>query len=178
MNKKLENDELGRPSAAEARKGAKLPIVVLLDNVRSMSNVGSIFRTCDAFGVSELLLAGITPKPPHREIQKTALGATESVPWRSVQDIKSELNRLRERDYLICAIEQAEKSIHPENIQYNEYAGVCLILGNEVTGVDQEIVNVSDVVAEIPQMGAKHSINVTVAAGVVIWEAYKALRSH
>ncbi len=177
MNRKLENDELGRPSIIDARSGTKLPIVVLLDNVRSMSNVGSIFRTCDAFGVSELLLAGITPKPPHREIQKTALGATESVPWRSVQDIKSELNKLREGGYLICAIEQAEKSTNPENIQYKEHAGVCLILGNEVTGVDQELINVSDMVSEIPQMGAKHSVNVAVAAGVVIWEAYKALGS-
>lgn len=175
MNRKLKNNELGRQTVEQLRDIQKLPLVVVLDDVRSMSNVGSIFRTSDAFGVEKLYLGGITGTPPHREINRTALGATETVPWEHKQDLLSLIGSLKTMGYKICSVEQAEQSISPSEFVERRYDRICLVFGNEVDGVSQEIINLSDVVIEIPQVGAKHSLNVSVAAGLVIWEAYKGL---
>ena len=150
----------------------KLPVRVILENIRSLSNVGSVFRTCDAFKVERLILAGITGKPPHREIQRTALGATESVNWVYVDDLDETIRSAKADGYTVLAIEQAIDSIPLHNLKYSG-KGLCLILGNEVDGVSQEIIDKCDGVVEIPQSGTKHSLNVSVAAGAVLWEVYR-----
>ncbi|GAB5538250.1 MAG: RNA methyltransferase [Salibacteraceae bacterium] len=176
MNRKLSNEELGRPSVDEARDAVKLPLVVVLDNVRSLANVGSIFRTCDGFGVAELYLTGITGTPPHREINKTALGATESVKWSQYVDATELVKRLIREGYEVYSVEQAVDSIALHQWKTKTMTKpLCLVFGNEVNGVDQSIIDLSNGVLEIPQQGMKHSLNVSVAAGIILWEAYKAL---
>jgi 23S rRNA (guanosine2251-2'-O)-methyltransferase len=175
MNKKLATTELQRPTLEEFEAQEKLPVVVVLDNIRSLANVGSIFRTSDGFSVQQVILGGITGKPPHREIQRTALGATESVPWIHVSDVESELNEWSTKGYSIVSVEQCEESISPSEIGAIKKP-ICLVLGNEVEGVSQNIINMSDAVIEIPQSGTKHSFNVTVAAGIVLWECFKAFK--
>lgn len=177
MNRKRHVTELERATLEGYRGQAKYPVVVVLDDVRSMSNVGSIFRTCDAFNVEKLVLCGITGTPPHREIQKTALGATESVEWEYEPDILDAVQRLAGQGYETVVVEQCRSSVGPEKLKELTAGKLCLVLGNEVTGVREEIIRLCRMAIEIPQEGTKHSLNVSVAAGIVLWEAYKAFRN-
>lgn len=172
---KLKLDELNRVSVDEFKSQKKLPLLVVLDEVRSMHNVGSIFRTCDGFAVEAIYLCGITGQPPHREIEKTALGATQSVDWKYFSKTTDAIQELKNEGYTILAIEQASEStmLHeflPQNGQ--KYA---LILGNEVNGVNDEVMQMADACIEIPQFGTKHSFNVVVSAGIVLWDLFAKL---
>lgn len=167
--------ELTNCSVEEYREIKKLPFRVMLDNVRSMQNVGSILRTCDAFLVDEVIMAGITGVPPHKEISKTALGAEDSVAWRYVGDALEECLRLKEEGWKICVLEQAHGSIDLMNFRREEENKYILVLGNEVNGVDQRIVDIADIILEIPMHGVKHSLNVAVSAGMAIWKISSAL---
>ena len=176
MNRKLKLEELNRVSIADFKQQKKDPVIVLLDNVRSLHNVGSLFRTCDAMAVEKLYLCGITAKPPHREIQKTAIGATESVNWEYMQDAISIIHRYKKVGYTIISIEQTSNSIALGNYNWKNEK-VLLIFGNEVDGVQQKIIDLSDFSLEIPQWGTKHSFNITVSAGIVLWDL-KSKTSH
>lgn len=169
MREKIANQDLGRISPEQYKNAAKRPIVVVLDNVRSLHNVGSVFRTGDAFLVEALYLCGFTGSPPHREIEKTALGATASVPWKQVQNSLECVNRLKQENYKVYAVEQTRNSIALNTLQYSGEK-IALVFGNEVQGVAQEVVDACDGVIEIPQQGSKHSLNISVAVGVVLWE--------
>lgn len=173
--RKLKLEELNRISIKEFQKTEKIPLVVVLDNVRSQNNIGSVFRTSDAFLVEEIILCGITATPPNTEIHKTALGAEDSVNWRYFEDTIIALNTLREEGYNIYSIEQAENSLSLETLQLNKQKKYAVILGHEVHGVMQEVINLSDGCIEIPQYGTKHSLNVSVTAGIVIWDFFKQL---
>jgi 23S rRNA (guanosine2251-2'-O)-methyltransferase len=167
--KKLSMSELNRLSPEEFKQAQKAPIVVILDNVRSMHNVGSIFRTSDAFAIEKLYLCGITARPPHRDIEKAALGATESVNWEYAADTLALINQLKTDGYTILSIEQAENSISLEKFQTKPNEKYAIIFGNEVDGVQQEVINASHACVEIPQFGTKHSFNVSVTAAIVLW---------
>ena len=170
--RKLKLDELNRASVTEFKSQDKLPVTVVLDNIRSMHNIGSIFRTSDGFAVEQIYLCGITAQPPHREIEKTALGATQSVNWTYFETPLQAVEKLRADGYQIIAIEQAEDSTMLNEftpLNNNKYA---LILGNEVNGVSDEIMQQIDTCIEIPQFGTKHSFNVVVSAGIVLWDFY------
>jgi 23S rRNA (guanosine2251-2'-O)-methyltransferase len=171
--RKLLNSELERKTVDEFKKSEKSPIVIVLDNVRSQSNIGSIFRTADAFLTRAVYLCGITAKPPHREIQKTALGATESVEWEYYSDTRDAIHDLKEAGYMIIGIEQTKGSIELQNMQMKEGGLYALIFGNEVNGVDQKIINLCDYCVEIPQFGTKHSFNIAISVGIVLWELNK-----
>lgn len=173
--RKLKLEELNRISIKEFQETEKIPLVVVLDNVRSQNNIGSVFRTSDAFLVEEIILCGITATPPNTEIHKTALGAEDSVNWRYFEDTIIALNTLREEGYNIYSIEQAENSLSLETLQLNKQKKYAVILGHEVHGVMQEVINLSDGCIEIPQYGTKHSLNVSVTAGIVIWDFFKQL---
>ncbi len=162
--------ELTNCSVEEYREVEKLPLAVLLDNVRSMQNVGSILRTSDAFLVSEVIMAGITGVPPHKEISKTALGAEDSVSWRYVEDAVEECKRMQADGWKVCVLEQAHGSIDLMEFRREEEKKYLLVVGNEVSGVDQKIVDMADVILEIPMRGVKHSLNVAVSAGMAIWK--------
>ena len=168
MNRKLKLDELNRVSVKEFKSQKKLPIIVVLDNIRSLNNVGSFFRTSDAFNIEAVYLCGITAQPPHREIQKTALGATESVEWEYFETTEQALDRLKKKEFLIYAIEQTKNSIYLQEVTYN-LEKVALIFGNEVDGVGQNVINLSKSSIEIPQFGTKHSFNVSISYGIVLW---------
>ncbi len=168
--RKLRNEELDRLTVEELDKTSKNPFVIVLDNIRSMHNVGSAFRTADAFLCEKIMLCGITAQPPHREIHKTALGATESVDWEYHENSLEAINELKAQGYKIVSIEQAEGSISLEKFQLKSDEKLALIFGNEVKGVSQALVDKSDDVIEIPQFGTKHSLNVSVSIGVVIWD--------
>lgn len=170
MNRKLKLWELNRLTNDEFKQQEKFPIIVVLDNIRSLNNIGSFFRTADAFNVEKIYLCGITAQPPHREIQKTALGATESVEWEYVEDVMTLINQLKKDKVVICPIEQAEKTTPLQEVTINPSLKYALIFGNEVEGVNQLIIDSSDMTIEIPQYGTKHSLNVSVCAGVVLWE--------
>lgn len=170
MNRKLKLWELNRPTVEEFKQTEKFPLVVVLDNIRSLANVGTFFRTADAFNVSKIILGGITAQPPHREIQKTALGATESIDWEHHEKVIDTIKKLKKEGYLIYAIEQAEKTTFLNEVKIAPKEKHVLIFGNEVDGVQQELVDLADVVLEVPQFGTKHSLNVSVCAGVVLWE--------
>lgn len=174
--KKLSMDELQRSSIKEFKNSGKHPLVVVLDSVRSMSNVGSIFRTCDGFAVEKLYLCGITAQPPHKEITKTALGATESVDWEYYQDVVELINQLKNDHYKVFLIEQTDNSIMLDQYQYQPQDKIAIVLGNEVFGVDEKLLPLCDGVIEIPQYGTKHSFNVTIAGGIVIWEIVKQMK--
>jgi tRNA G18 (ribose-2'-O)-methylase SpoU len=167
--KKLSLSDLNRPDIASFKKTDKTPLVIVADNIRSGMNVGSLFRTCDAFAVEKLLITGISAKPPHKEITKTAIGATESVKWAYVDDIIQELTELRSAGYTIIAIEQTNDAIPLSTFRIEKEGKYVLIFGNEVNGVTEELINISDSCIEIIQYGTKHSINVSVCAGIVIW---------
>ncbi|MDF3076552.1 MAG: methyltransferase [Sphingobacteriaceae bacterium] len=173
--RKLKLDELGRSSVEEYRQQKKLPITVVLDSVRSMHNVGSIFRTCDGFAVEQIFLCGITGQPPHREIEKTALGATNSVNWRYFEDIKEAIAELHQHSYQVIAVEQAEGSTQLNTFQPKASERYALIFGNEVNGVSDEAMSLVDGCLEIPQFGTKHSFNIVVSAGIVLWDFFAKL---
>ena len=170
--RKLKLDELNRATVDEFKALEKLPVVVVLDNVRSMHNVGSVFRTADGFAVEQVYLCGITAQPPHREIEKTALGATQSVNWSYFNDVLDAVNDLRSNGYQIIAIEQAENSVMLQNFVIAPNEKYALIFGNEVNGVTQEVMNNIDSCIEIPQFGTKHSFNIVVSAGIVLWDFF------
>ena len=168
-NKKLKLSELGRISEAEFKKADKAPVVVVLDNIRSMHNVGSFFRTADAFRLEKIMLCGVTAKPPHRDIEKTALGATNTVAWEYFKDTSEALQSLKTEGKIICSIEQTQNSISLPEFEVEKDKSYALIFGNEVKGVQQSVINESDFCIEIPQFGTKHSLNVSVCGGVVLW---------
>ena len=168
--KKLNIQELNRMTLDDYRDADKMPLVVVLDNVRSLHNVGSVFRTSDAYRVEHIFLCGITATPPSAEIHKTALGAEDSVTWRYFKDTSEAVDLLRNEGYTIFSIEQAQGSIALQELQLEEGKKYAVIMGNEVKGVQQEIVDMSDACIELPQYGTKHSLNVSVTAGIVIWE--------
>lgn len=174
--RKLLNEELGRPTLEEYATMAKLPITVILDNVRSAQNVGSFFRTADAFGIEQIALAGITSTPPNREIHKTALGAELSVAWSYYPTTLECVQKFREEGYKIIAIEQIEGATMLDEFRAASDTKYALVFGNEVEGVDQAIADIVDGAIEIPQVGTKHSLNVSVSAGVLMWEFFRQLR--
>lgn len=174
--RKLKNEELERLSVEEFKVGSKTPVVLVLDNVRSMNNIGSAFRTADAFAVEKIYLCGITARPPHREINKTALGATESVEWEYVENTTELVKRLSEEGYQVAAIEQAEGSTKLQEFQPEEGHKYALVFGNEVFGVEQDVVSYSDFCLEIPQYGTKHSLNISVSIGIVVWDVFQKMR--
>ena len=170
------NEELGRPTLDEYAAIDKLPVVVVLDNVRSAQNVGSFFRTADAFGIEHIALCGISATPPNREIHKTALGSEMSVAWSYYNTTLECMDKLRNEGYKIIAIEQIEGATMLDNFRANKGEKYALIFGNEVDGVDQAVADVVDGAIEIPQVGIKHSLNVSVSAGVLMWEMFRQLR--
>ncbi len=174
--RKLLNEELPRLSREEFKAEKKTPLVIVLDNVRSHLNVGSVFRTADAFLLEEILLCGITGTPPHRDIHKTALGATETVAWKQFSSTSEAVQQLKEKGYKIIAIEQADKAVMLHEFTPAADEKYAVVFGNEVDGVAQEVVNSSDLVIEIPQFGMKHSLNVSVSAGIVMWDLFLKLR--
>jgi len=179
MTHKLTTEEMGRLTVEEFRASEKLPLTVVLDNVRSLNNIGSIFRTSDAFRVEHIALCGITATPPHREIHKTALGAEESVEWSYHEDTVECVRELKERGYCVYAVEQVDDSVKLG--MRNEELGmdgrpVAIVLGNEIEGVQEGVLPLCDGCLEIPQFGTKHSLNVSCAGAIVIWEMFKELR--
>jgi tRNA G18 (ribose-2'-O)-methylase SpoU len=170
--KKLSMDELGRVTPEEFKELPKIPVVIILDNIRSMNNVGSIFRTCDAFRIEKLYICGITATPPHREIEKTALGATESVCWEYAENVVDLALELQKQNVKLYLIEQTDNSILLNQFQFPKKK-IAIVLGNEVFGVTEALLPICDGAIEIPQHGTKHSLNVTIAAGIMLWEAFK-----
>ena len=171
--RKLLNKELGRKTIDQYRLAEKAPFVVVLDNVRSQSNVGSIFRTADAFLVEKILLCGITATPPNPDIRKTALGATESVLWEYFEKTTEAITELKKKSYLIIGIEQVEQSFELQNFVPEKDKKYALVFGHEINGVAQEVIDICDYCIEIPQFGIKHSFNIAVSAGIVLWELNK-----
>ena len=174
--RKLRNNELGRISVSTFKKATKTPIIVVLDNIRSLNNVGSVFRTSDAFLIEKIYLCGITAIPPNREIHKTALGATESVDWEHKQDTLALVKKLKSEGIVVAAIEQAENSIMLDKFSLESNKKIAIVFGNEVKGVQQEVVSESDYCVEIPQKGTKHSLNISVSCGVVLWDLYQKIQ--
>ena len=163
-------DELNRKTVAEFRVSDKIPVIVVLDNIRSMHNVGSVFRTADAFLLQGIYLCGYTPQPPHRDIHKTALGATETVHWKYFATTGEAVQELRKEGYQLWAVEQVENSVTLNSFNANQQAPLAVVFGNEVSGVEAEVIKACDGCIEIPQLGMKHSLNISVAAGIVLWE--------
>jgi 23S rRNA (guanosine2251-2'-O)-methyltransferase len=174
--KKLKLDELGRISPDQYKEAEKMPVVLLLDNIRSLHNVGSAFRTADAFLVERIILTGITGTPPNREIHKTALGATESVPWEYAESTVAAVEKLRTDNYRIVIVEQTSESIRLQDFQFAIDQKYALVFGNEVHGVSEEVIPLADHALEIPQAGSKHSLNVSVCLGIVVWNLFQKLR--
>jgi tRNA G18 (ribose-2'-O)-methylase SpoU len=170
---KIKNEDLGRLSVEDFLKIEKIPVVIVLDNVRSALNVGSVFRTADAFRVNKIYLCGITPVPPNRDILKSALGATETVQWEYVDSTLKIIEHFKQLDFYLAAIEQTKSSIPLQNFVMPAEKQLALIFGHEVNGVDQEVINLCNASIEIPQQGTKHSLNISVCAGVVLWEIFK-----
>jgi tRNA G18 (ribose-2'-O)-methylase SpoU len=168
--RKLLNEELNRLSAEEFKKVSKIPLIIVLDNIRSMNNIGSVFRTGDAFLVEKIYLCGITATPPHKDIHKTALGATETVEWYYFENTINAIEALKDEDVLVYAVEQADNSIMLDKFSIAADKKIAVVFGHEVRGVSQEAVNICDGVLEIPQFGTKHSLNISVCAGIVIWQ--------
>lgn len=173
---KKQMDELERLSTEEFHRSAKSPLVVVLENVRSMHNVGSVFRTCDAFLVEKIYLCGFTPTPPHREIQKTALGATETVSWESVNETHQLIKELKEQGYLVYAVEQIHSSIALDMFFPEKDKKIALVFGNEAEGVSEETIELCNAAIEIPQFGSKHSFNISVSAGIVLWDVMSKIK--
>ncbi len=168
--RKLKNEELDRLSIDQFRASSKTPITIILDNVRSLNNIGSVFRTGDGFRIEKIVLCGISTTPPHRDIHKTALGAEESVKWEYFPDTLEAVRQLKSEGFHIAAVEQAENSISLNNFIPPKDQHLGLIFGHEVKGVQQEVINESDTCIEIPQFGTKHSFNISVSVGIVLWE--------
>ena len=168
--RKLRNDELDRLSVEEFKSAEKTPVAVVLDNVRSMNNIGSAFRTADAFRVEKVVLTGITAQPPHRDIHKTALGATESVEWQYFESTPEAIKILKEQNFTILAVEQAENSVSLNKFNPQPGTSYALVFGNEVKGVSDDIMPLVDGCLEIPQIGSKHSLNISVSIGILLWD--------
>ncbi|WP_418501047.1 RNA methyltransferase [Flagellimonas sp.] len=177
MNRKLENSELERLDVEGFKEAEKSPMIIILDNVRSLNNIGSVFRTADAFLVQKIYLCGITATPPHKDIRKTALGATESVDWEYRKDTLELVEELKSNHIKVISVEQAENAIMLNEFQVDTDKTIALIFGNEVKGVSQEVVSASDAVLEIPQLGTKHSLNISVSAGIVVWDLWSKLHA-
>lgn len=176
MREKLSMQQLGRISVDQYKSSEKSPLIIIADNVRSMHNVGSIFRTSDAFLVEKIYLCGITPTPPHREIQKTALGATESVDWQYAENTLDVINQLKKEGWTILALEQTTNSVMLDELKVEKGEKIAIVLGNEVDGVNQEVINLCHKAVEIPQFGTKHSFNVSVSCGIMLWQVYLCLK--
>ena len=175
--RKLKNSELDRLSVTYFKTSKKTPIIVVLDNIRSLNNIGSVFRTCDAFLIEKIYLCGITAKPPHKDIHKTALGSTDSVVWEYAENTLELIEKLKDSNIKIISVEQAENATMLNDFNPNQQTTYVVVFGNEVKGVSQEVVSASDIVIEIPQYGTKHSLNISVSAGVVIWDIFCKLNS-
>ncbi|NNK74440.1 MAG: RNA methyltransferase [Maribacter sp.] len=173
--RKLKNEELKRLDIKAFKKARKTPLIVILDNIRSLNNIGSVFRTADAFLVEKIYLCGITARPPHKDIRKTALGATETVAWEYRKDTLDLVLELKKEGCQVVAIEQAEDALMLNEFSTESGLKYALVFGNEVKGVSQEVVNASDKVLEIPQYGTKHSLNIAVSAGIVLWDLWSKL---
>jgi 23S rRNA (guanosine2251-2'-O)-methyltransferase len=174
--RKLKNSELNRLSVEEFKTSKKTPLIVVLDNIRSLNNIGSVFRTCDAFLIEKIYLCGITAKPPHKDIHKTALGSTESVTWEYVESTIGLIERLKTENVQIISIEQTENATMLNAFTPQQQTTYAIVFGNEVKGVSQDVVSASDTVIEIPQFGTKHSLNISVSCGVVIWDVFSKLK--
>ena len=172
--RKLQNEELHRISTADFKTARKLPVVIILDNIRSQNNVGSVFRTSDAFRVEKLCLCGITAVPPHREIEKAALGATLSVEWQHYEDTLQAVAELKAKGYKVYAVEQVEHSTPLQDFNPQAWEKTAFVFGNEVEGIRQEVVDACDGALEIPQFGTKHSFNISVSIGIVLWQSFQA----
>ena len=177
VNRKLKNSELSRKTVTEFKEAAKTPIIVILDNIRSLNNIGSVFRSSDAFLIEKIYLCGITATPPHKDIQKTALGATDTVAWEYTESTLALVDSLKQNNVTICAIEQAENAVMLNDFTPLNDQKYAVIFGNEVKGVQQEVVSACDTVIEIPQLGAKHSLNIAVSTGIVLWDLFSKLNS-
>jgi tRNA G18 (ribose-2'-O)-methylase SpoU len=175
--RKLRNSELDRLTNEGYKKADKTPIIVILDNIRSLNNIGSVFRTSDAFLIEKVYLCGITAKPPHKDIHKTALGSTDSVDWEHVEDTLSLVESLKAEEIQIASIEQADNAIMLNDFIPAKDKKIAVIFGNEVKGVQQEVVSASDFCIEIPQYGTKHSLNISVSCGVVLWDLFNKVKS-
>lgn len=175
-NRKLKNSELDRLTIAEYKKSSKTPLIVILDNIRSLNNIGSVFRTSDAFLIKKIYLCGITATPPHKDIHRTALGATESVEWEYIEDVNLIIQQLKTEGIFIASIEQAEKAVYLDDFEVEKEKTYAVVFGNEIKGVQQDIVSHSDAVIEIPQYGTKHSLNISVSVGVVLWDLFVKLK--
>ena len=173
MKRKLKNHELNRINVEAFKKASKIPVIVVLDNIRSLNNIGSVFRTGDAFLIEAIYLCGITAKPPHKDIHKTALGATDSVDWYYFETTNKAIEKLKNNNVSIVSIEQVEEAIPLQEFEVEFGQKYALVFGNEVKGVQQDIINQSDFCIEIPQFGTKHSLNISVSVGVVLWEFVK-----
>ncbi len=170
--RKLQLEELERISIGEFKESAKIPLTIILDDVRSLNNIGSVFRTADAFRIEMIHLCGITACPPHRDIHKTALGATESVSWKYYKDITESVDELKNNGYFICGIEQTSDSISIDEFDKSDIERIAVIFGNEVNGINDKILEKLDICIDIPQYGTKHSLNISVCAGIVLWDLF------
>ena len=170
--KKLKNSELDRISVEEFKKSKKIPITILLENIRSAHNIGSVFRTADSFLINEIILCGISAQPPNKDIRKTALGSSESVEWKYEKNIDVAIQKLKDEGNKIISIEQTTNSISLENFKPSYSSKYAIIFGNEVNGIEQSTIDLSDLAIEIPQFGTKHSLNISVAAGIIIWDIF------
>ncbi|WP_417363602.1 RNA methyltransferase [Galbibacter sp.] len=173
--RKLKNSELNRLEVEAFKKATKTPVIIVLDNIRSLNNIGSVFRTADAFLIEKIYLCGITATPPHKDIHKTALGATESVDWEYVEDTNEVVNKLKAEGVITVAIEQAENATMLDEFSIEASNRYAIVFGNEVKGVKQTVVSNTDHVVEIPQFGTKHSLNISVSVGVVVWDLFAKL---
>lgn len=175
--RKLENSELNRKSVEDFKQSEKTPIIIILDDIRSLHNIGSVFRTADAFLIEKIYLCGITATPPNKEIHKTALGATETVDWEHNKDVLKVIRNLQEDNVTVLAIEQVESAIFLQNFKVVSDTKYALLFGNEVFGVSQDAVAICDGCIEIPQLGTKHSLNISVSAGIVVWDLFKQFKN-
>lgn len=171
--RKLENSELDRKSITDFKEAQKTPIIVILDDIRSLHNIGSVFRTADAFLIEKIYLCGITATPPNKEIHKTALGATETVTWEHKTDVLEVISTLKSQNVEVYAIEQVENSVYLNDFKVENNKKYALVFGNEVFGVNQDAIKLCDGTIEIPQLGTKHSLNISVTTGIVIWDLFK-----
>lgn len=175
--RKLENSELDRKSVSDFKLAEKTPIILILDDIRSLHNIGSVFRTSDAFLIEKIYLCGITATPPNKEIHKTALGATDTVTWEHAKDVLEVITKLKSENTIVYAIEQVENAVFLDDFQPMKNTKYALVFGNEVYGVSQEAIKICDGCIEIPQLGTKHSLNISVSAGIVVWDLFQKLKS-
>ena len=175
--RKLENSELDRKSVTDFKLADKTPIVIILDDIRSLHNIGSVFRTSDAFLIEKIYLCGITATPPNKEIHKTALGATDTVAWEYAKDVLEVIAKLKAENTTVYAIEQVENAVFLDNFQPINETKYALVFGNEVYGVSQEAIKMCDGCIEIPQLGTKHSLNISVSAGIVVWDLFQKMKN-